>query len=113
MPNTPRQSRTLSLGALDRRNTARWTDIAEDAFLATWPPRETDAPAVPDQQVREDAPVLARDEALEVALDLDGVLLAREAEALREAADMSVDDHALRLAQLRGDDVRGLPRNSR
>src|SRR3954454_18561077 len=85
----------------------------EDALLATRPPREADAPAVPDQQVREDTPVLARDDALEVALDLDGVLLAREAEALREAPDVGVDDDALRLTELGGDDVCGLPRDSR
>jgi len=68
---------------------------------------------VPDEQVREDAPVLARDEALQVTLDLDGVFLAREAEALREPPDVRVDDDALSVAELGRDDVRRLARHSR
>jgi hypothetical protein len=63
--------------------------------------------------VREHAPVLARHEALQVALDLDRVVLSRQAEALGEPADVRVDDDALRLAQLGRDDVRRLPRDAR
>jgi hypothetical protein len=62
--------------------------------------------------VREDAPVLAGDEALEVALDLDRILLLRQPEALRETADVCVDDDALGIPELRGDDVRGFPRDT-
>jgi hypothetical protein len=58
--------------------------------------------------VREDAPALARDELLEVALDLHRVLALREPEALREAAHMRVDDDALGVAELRSHDVRRL-----
>jgi len=66
---------------------------------------------VPDQQVREDAPVLAGNEALEVALDLDRVVLLREAEPLREAPYVRVDDDALRVAELGRDDVRSFARH--
>jgi len=62
--------------------------------------RDADAPAVPDQQVWEDAPVLARHEALQVTLDLDRVVLPREAEPLREPPHVGVDDDALRVAEL-------------
>jgi hypothetical protein len=55
---------------------------------------------VPDEQVREDAPVLARHEPLQVALDLDRVVLPREAEPLREAPHVRIDDDALRVAKL-------------
>jgi hypothetical protein len=62
--------------------------------------RDADAPAVPDEQVRENAPVLERHEALQVALDLDRVFLPREAEPLREAPHVRIDDDALRVAEL-------------
>ena len=52
--------------------------------------------------------MLARNEPLEVALDLHRVLLPRQAEPLREAPDVRVDDDPLRLAELGGDDVGGL-----
>jgi hypothetical protein len=68
---------------------------------------------VPDQLVREHAPVLARNEALEVALDLDRVVLLRQAESLRQAAHVGVDDDALCLAELGRDDVGGLSRHTR
>ena len=67
---------------------------------------------MPDQQVRNDPPVLARDDPLEVALDLDRVVLPRQAEPLREPADVRVDDDPLRLAELGGDDVGRLARDA-
>jgi len=57
--------------------------------------------------VRKDAPVLARDDALEVALDLHGIVLTRQPQALGESADVRVDDDSLCIAELGGDDVRG------
>ena len=67
---------------------------------------------MPDQKVREARPVAARNDAHEVALDLRRILLPREPQALRKAADVRVDDDALRRAPFRGDDVRGLPADS-
>src|SRR5207237_6630594 len=75
-------------------------------------PRETYASTVPDRQVGEQAPVLTGDEPHEVALDLHRILLLREAEPLREAAHVSVDDDALRIPELGRDDVRGLARDA-
>jgi hypothetical protein len=49
----------------------------------------------------------------EVALDLHRVVLPRQAEPLREPADVRVDDDPLRLAELGGDDVRRLARDAR
>jgi len=63
--------------------------------------------------MREPTPVLARDEPLQVALDLHGVLVTREPQALREASHVCVDDDPLRVAQLRGNDVRRLARHAR
>src|SRR6266566_1348541 len=48
-----------------------------------------------------------------LALDLDRIFLARQPEPLREAPDVGVDDDSLRLAELSGDDVRRLPRDTR
>jgi hypothetical protein len=70
--------------------------------------RDADAPAVPDEQVREGAPVLARDEALEVALDLDRVVLLRQAKPLGETAHVGVDDDPLGVTELGCDHVRSL-----
>jgi len=67
---------------------------------------------VPDQQVRENAPVLARHEALQVALDLDRVVLLGETEPLREAPHVRIDDDALGVAELGRDDVRCLAGDS-
>src|SRR6266508_2534115 len=89
-------------------DTRRWTEGVDDAVLAPWQAGDADAPAVPDQQVRKAAPVLARDEANEVPLDLHRIFVAREAEALRETANVSVDNDPLSLAELGGDDVGGL-----
>ena len=84
----------------------------DDAFGTAGQPRETDASTVPDQQVGEQAPLLTGDEPHEVALDLHRILLLREAEPLREAAHVRVDDDALRIPELGRDDVRGLARNA-
>src|SRR5215475_11682649 len=87
---------------------ARGAEVGQNALFAAWAARDANAPAVPDQQVREDAPVLARDEPLQVALDLDRVVLSRQAESLRETPHVRVDDDPLRVAELGRDDVRGL-----
>ena len=49
-----------------------------------------------------------RHEPDEVALDFLRILLAREAEPLRQPADVGVDDDPLRMPELGGDDVRRL-----
>ena len=67
---------------------------------------------MPDQQVRENAPLGAQHEALKIALDLHRVVFPCEAEPLREPAHMSVDDDPLWVAELGGDDVRGLARDA-
>src|SRR5207237_2412072 len=99
----------LGMSDLD---TARRTEVVDDAALAGGAPCAADAAAVPDQQVRETRPVLARDEPHQVALDLDRVLLLREAEALRETPHMRVDDDPLRVTALGRDDVRRLACNA-
>jgi hypothetical protein len=58
--------------------------------------------------VREQPPVGARHDPLEIALDLHRVVVAGEAEALRKAADVRVDHDPLWLAELGCDDVGGL-----
>src|SRR6187200_2022311 len=62
----------------------RRTEVEQNALLAAWPAREADAAAVPDQEVRKDAPALARDDLHQVALDLDRILAPGEAEPLGE-----------------------------
>ena len=83
-----------------------------DAALAARRARVADAPAVPDQQVREAVPVRARDEPHQVALDLHRILLPRQPEPLREPPHVRVDDDPLRVAELGGDDVRRLARDA-
>ena len=63
--------------------------------------------------MRETSPVGARHHSLEVALDLDRVLLTRQAEPLRETPDVRVDHDPLRVPELRRHDVRGLARDAR
>src|SRR4029077_13835108 len=65
-----------------RSDTGRRTEVVDHAILAARAPCVADAAAVPDQEVREAAPVGARNEPDEVALDLHGILLARRAEPL-------------------------------
>src|SRR5690242_6554970 len=86
-------------------------EIGQDTILAPRHARDAHAAPVPDQQVRKAPPVLARHEPDQVALDLDRVLLSRQAQALGEPADVRVDDDPLRAAELGGDDVRSFPRH--
>src|SRR5947208_12352696 len=81
-----------------RSDTARRAEIVDDAVLAARAARIAHAPAVPDEEVREASPVGTWDEAHEIALDLDRILLAGEAKPLREAPDGCGDHDALRLA---------------
>ena len=62
--------------------------------------------------MREAPPVLARHQPDQVTLDLDRVLVPRQPQSLRQPPHVRVDDDPLRIAQLGGDDVRGLPRDS-
>src|SRR6266550_8402736 len=93
-------------------DTRRRAEVVDDALLAVRHPCDADAPAVPDQQVREAAPVLARHEPDQIALDLDRILLTRQPQALRQPPDVRVHDDPLRSAELRGNDVGGLPRDA-
>ena len=68
---------------------------------------------MPDQQVREPSPVLARHQLHEVALDLHRIFLLRQPEPLRQPSDVRVDDDPLRAAELRRHDVRRLARDAR
>ena len=86
--------------------------ILEHALLAARSARVADAAAVPDEEVREARPVRARHDALEVALDLHRIVVSRQPEPLREPAHVRVDDDALRVPELGGDDVRGLARDA-
>ena len=94
-------------------DTARRAEVVTTQSSQRGRARVADAAAVPDQQVREAGPVGARHEPDEVALDLDRILLPRQPEPLREAADVRVDDDPLRLAELGRDDVRRLARDAR
>src|SRR5688572_11396947 len=91
---------------------ARGAEVVDDADRTARGPSDANSPPVPDEQMWEARPVILRDEALKVALDLDGIVPAGEAQALRQPTDVRVDDHALRRAPLRGDDVRRLPPHS-
>src|SRR5947208_1517291 len=96
-----------------RSDTARRAEVVDGAVLAPRAPRIAHAPAVPDEEVREASPVGTWDEAHEIPLDLDRILLAAEAKPLREAPDVRVDHDALRLAELGCNDVGRLPRHAR
>ena len=67
------------------KHLARGTQVAYDAALTLGRTRKPDSAAVPDQEVREDPPPSARDELLEVVLDLDGILFACQSQTLRES----------------------------
>ena len=88
------------------------TEVVDDADLAARPARIAHPAAVPDQQVWEDVPVAPRNQAHQVALDLDRVVLPREPEPLGQPSHVSVDDDPLRLAALGDDDIRGLARHA-
>src|SRR5205085_7089667 len=92
---------------------ARGAEVVDDAVLAAGRAGDADAAAVPDQQMREETPILARHEPLQVALDLYRVLLPRQPESLGQPAHVRVDDDPLRIAELRGDHVGRLPRHAR
>ena len=62
--------------------------------------------------MRKPVPVGGGHELDEVALDLDRVVLARQAKSLRDTTDMRVDHHSLSLTELGGDDVCGLTRHA-
>src|SRR5206468_1611055 len=81
---------------------ARRAEVAEHAVGAARRTGDADPAAVPDQEMREDPPPRARDDPLQVALDLHRLLLARQAEALREPPHVRVDDDALRVSELGG-----------
>src|SRR5207237_2043324 len=103
-----RRRRRAARRALAALDAARRAEVVQDATLAERSPRDADSAAVPDEEMREPAPLPPRHDLHQIALDLHGILLAREAEALREPADVRVDDDSLWLAQLGGDDVRSL-----
>src|SRR5712691_3416450 len=74
---------------------ARRAQIVQHALFAARPARVAHTAAVPDQEVRKEPPLLARQQPLEVALDLDRVVVARQAEPLREPPHVCVDDDPL------------------
>jgi len=63
--------------------------------------------------MREAGPVRARDDLLQIPFDLHRVFLAGQAQTLGKAADVRVDDDALRMSELGGDDVCGLAGDTR
>ena len=96
-----------------RRGRARGrTETLDDALLAARSSRIADAAAVPDEEMGEARPVRAWHDALQVALDLHGVLVSRQAKSLRKPAHVGIDDDPLRVAELGGDDVGGLARDA-
>src|SRR6266542_1962998 len=62
-------------------------------------PRNADLAAVKDEPVRGHRPAAFRDEGVQVLFDPDGVGLAGEAEAARDAGHVRVDHEALVLAE--------------
>ena len=83
------------------RIAARRAQVGQDALLAGG--RRASQTRRPCQISRcgKRAPVLARHELHQVALDLHGILLPREAEPLREPPHVRVDDDALRRRRAR------------
>src|SRR4026209_1819323 len=65
-------------------------EILNRAHAAPGLPRDTDPPAVEDEQVREADPLLARDRGHEVLLHVLDLLRLREPEPAREAVDVRV-----------------------
>src|SRR5262249_22763664 len=87
--------------------------VDQHAVLAARAAGIADAAPVPDEQMRKPCPVGPRHHPLEIAFDLHRILLTREAETLREATHMRVDDDPLSVPELGGDDVRRLARDPR
>src|SRR5690242_6158168 len=69
-------------------------DLFELALLAPRPPRKAHLAAVLDQPVAEPDPFLFRHERHQVALDLHGVGVPRQPQALAQPPHVGVDDHA-------------------
>ena len=75
--------------------------------------RAAHAAAVPDQSVREDRPLLARQQLHQILLDLHRLGLAGQPEPLRQPRDVRIDHDALVLAERGAEhDVRGLARDA-
>src|SRR5215212_1894028 len=74
---------------------SRRADIVQDAVRAVWLAGLARSAPVEDQEVGEDGPLLFWHDLHEVLLDLHGVLTLREAQSVRDAADVGVDDDAL------------------
>src|SRR5207253_3991643 len=68
--------------------------IIQLALRALWFSGHADGPTVRDQPMREDRPLLLRDELHEVLLDLHRIEMRGEAQAAGNARDMSIDHHA-------------------
>ena len=109
----PRQLRGGQARAGPVPGPGRRAEVDEHAVLAERPPGVADAASVPDEQMREPRPVGPWNDPLQVALDPHGILVSRQAQPLGETPDMGVDHDPLRVAELRGDDVRGLSRDAR
>src|SRR2546421_12240779 len=82
------------------------------ALRALGLPGHAHAAAVVDERVAEERPLGTGEEISEVALDLDRVVAGAEPEAVGQAEDVSVHDHALVLRERGAEDhVRGLARD--
>ena len=72
----------------------RRANIVEDAVRAVWLSGLACSATVEDQEVGEDGPVFLRHYLHEILFDLHGISTLREAEPVRDAADVGVDDDA-------------------
>src|SRR5207249_5055888 len=89
------------------------TPPVHHAQLALRPPRDADLAPVLNQGVREPGPLVARHEGHQIALDLHGIPLLREAEQRRQALHVGVHHDALVLTERRAEhDVGGLAADS-
>ncbi len=70
-------------------------------------------PAVPDHEMRKPVPVGPGHDLDEIALDLHRILFAGQPETLRDPPHVGIDDDALRLPQLRRNNIGRLPGHSR
>ena len=92
---------------------ARRTKVAQDALLAAWSACDADAATMIDQEVRQESPLVLRNNFHQIALDLVRVLLRSQAQELREARHVRVDDDAWNAKSVPEDDVGGLAANAR
>jgi hypothetical protein len=90
------------------------TEASANLVVGTVTPASlTGAAALKDQKMREDAPIFAGEKRHQIALDLLGSLLSREAESRGKPSDMRVDDDTLVDPEaIPEDDIRRLPRDS-